>query len=106
MQAIGIILVSVICVSIFGTFFNSVLSRRNEGIFKRIYQARMNMHMGLMFLAIGSLQFLMPSGSGLRLFFICLILAVGLFNLYYGLKHHRFYSNQVKQNKEQTSPVS
>ncbi|TCW40845.1 YtpI family protein [Laceyella sacchari] len=106
MQAIGIILVSVICVTVFGTFFNSMLARRTDGLPKRIYQARMNMFMGLMFLAIGSLQFLMPSDSVLRLFFIGLILAVGLFNLYYGFKHHRFYSNQVKQHQERTSPVS
>lgn len=104
MDAIGIILVAVICLSIFGTFFNSILSRRSEGIFRRIYQARMNIHMGLMFLAIGSLQFMLPSESGLRLFFICLILAIGLINLYYGVKHHRYYRRSLALHREIKDP--
>ncbi|SEM96926.1 YtpI family protein [Lihuaxuella thermophila] len=102
MEAIGIVLVSIICITIFGTFFHSIMSRRAEGVTRRIYQARMNIHMGLMFLSIAILQLTIPGSSWLRYTFIFLIFAVGLINLYYGVKHRRYFRQLVETQDEVT----
>jgi hypothetical protein len=99
MEAIGIVLVSIICITIFGTFYHSIMSRRMEGVAKRIYQARMNIHMGLMFLSIAILQLTIPGSSWLRYTFIFFIFAVGLINLYYGVKYWRYF-RQSAQNRD------
>ncbi|MBA4495269.1 YtpI family protein [Paenactinomyces guangxiensis] len=91
MQAVTILLVSVICITIFGTFFHSMMSRRTKGISRRIYQARMNISMGIMFVSIAILQLTTPGGSWLRYTFIFLIFALGVINLYYGVKHRRYF---------------
>lgn len=91
MHAIGILLVSLIGVTIFGTIFYSIRYRRSQGVAKGIYQAYMNMNMGAMFISIATLQLLIPSSSWLRHLLIFLIFALGLINLYYGVKNYRYF---------------
>jgi hypothetical protein len=100
MELLGAVLASIICLTIFGTFYHSILSRRTDGVTKRLHQARMNLYMGAMFLAIGGLQFLLPGYSPLRVSLILLIMGIGLVNLYYGLKNLRHFGN-VAQNPEE-----
>ncbi|WP_124726913.1 YtpI family protein [Staphylospora marina] len=100
MEMIGIILVSLICVAIFGTFYHSILSRRSEGAPRGLHRARMNLYMGLMFLSIGFLQFFLPGTSPLRITLILLILALGAINLYYGWKRLRLYRPRPSRPEE------
>jgi uncharacterized membrane protein len=102
MQVVGILLISLILITVFGTFFNSILQRRNHGMVKRLYQARMNINMGIMFISIAALQLTMPGSSILRYFLLFLIIMVGLINLYYGIKYRRYYTEMMKQQSEAT----
>lgn len=99
MEAIGIVLVSVICITIFGTFYHSIMQRRTKDVARRIYRARMNIHMGLLFLSIAILQLTIPGSFWLRHVFIFFIFAVGLINLYYGVKHWRYF-RQLSHNRD------
>jgi uncharacterized membrane protein len=102
MQVVGILLICLILITVFGTFFNSILQRRNQGMVKRLYQARMNINMGIMFISIAALQLTMPGSSILRYFLLFLIIMVGLINLYYGIKYRRYYTEMMKQQSEAT----
>ncbi|MBA4601587.1 YtpI family protein [Thermoactinomyces mirandus] len=99
MTVFMIILVSLICLSIFGTFFNSILSRRKQGVHKQIYRARMNVNMGIMFISIAILQIISISLSIIQGILMALVFGLGFVNLYYGIKNSRFYK-QI-QNKQE-----
>jgi len=99
MDAIFILIVCTICIAFFGTFYHSISARRHQGATKALHQARMNIQMGILFLSIGILQVLTPGDSGLRLFLIALIFAVGLINLYYGIKRRRVVAAHLKNEK-------
>ncbi|MBA4541600.1 MULTISPECIES: YtpI family protein [Thermoactinomyces] len=100
MQVVGILLICLILITIFGTFFNSILQRRNEGMIKRLYQARMNINMGVMFISIAALQLTLPGSSFLRYFLLFLVIAAGLINLYYGIKYRRYYTEMINKQSE------
>ncbi len=94
-----IVLVSLICLSIFGTFFNSILSRRKQGVNKQIYRARMNVNMGIMFISIAILQTISIPVSFMQGTLMAMIFGLGFINLYYGIKNSRFYKQL--QNKQE-----
>lgn len=102
MEALMILLISLICISIFGTFFNSILSRRHQGISKHLYRARMNIYMGIMFLSIALLQFITIQTTMTQVVFISIIFGLGLINLYYGIKNHRYFK-QLGQREQEVS---
>ncbi|MGA8944110.1 MAG: YtpI family protein [Thermoactinomyces sp.] len=93
MAVFMIVLVSLICLSIFGTFFNSILSRRKQGVYKQIYRARMNVNMGIMFISIAILQIISIPLSVMQGFLMALVFGLGSVNLYYGIKNGRYYKH-------------
>ena len=104
MEALLILLISLICISIFGTFFNSILSRRHQGISKHLHRARMNIYMGVMFISIALLQLVTIQTTTLQGVFIAVIFGLGLINLYYGIKNHRYLKQQAQRKQEASQP--
>jgi hypothetical protein len=84
---LGPLLVTAILVGAFGTLYNSIRSRRTQGIAALIHRARMNIHMGVLFISIASLQLFLKGDSFLRLTLISLIFVLGALNLYYGIRN-------------------
>lgn len=78
----------------------SILSRRKqiETSLQFAYRARMNISMGICFLAWAGLQFTLPSAYVIRTILIVGILIIGLINLYYGIKRYRWLKKRSPQN--------
>lgn len=79
--------------------YYSVLSRRKqiETSLQFAYRARMNISMGLCFLAWAGLQFTLPSAYVIRTILIVGIFIIGLINLYYGIKRYRWFKKNYPQ---------
>ena len=67
-------------------------SRKHRGV----YAAKMNISMGVMLLAISLVQFLLFTGSTLRVIVGAVFLLLGLFNLFAGIRNYGLFS-RVKE---------
>lgn len=97
MKTLLLFLVTIIIVSAILVFTNNLAARRSEGNRRGFYQAKMNISMGVMFLAIAGMHFATPGGAWLRTLLNTLILIIGLVNLYYGIKHYRHFRTLLDQ---------
>lgn len=100
MDILFILIICSIGITTFGTIYHSILSRKKHGTAKALHQARMNIQMGILFLSIGLLQILTPGSHPIRLILIALICIVGLINLYYGIKRHKWVMAYIKAEPE------
>lgn len=89
MQVISLILVLVILVTSYGTVTHSVRSRRAKKGAREAIRAKMNMHMGTMFLCIAGLLMLSFNGAAFQFVAIILIALLGLFNLFAGYRNYQ-----------------
>ena len=89
MNSISLVfLVAVIIATIF-FFANSYASRQTEGTQRKLYQAKTNISMGFLFIAIGAFQLFISGHYWIRDLLIFLIFAIGLINLFYGFRNWR-----------------
>lgn len=93
-----LIVVSSASFSVFYSF--KTRSYRKEGNFDvmKFYNAKSNISMGLMLTAMGSIQLFTFSGTditGWRMSIGVVFLALGLFNLYMGVRNYRVFSAKV-----------
>lgn len=68
----------------------------------RWYNAKTNIAMGILLIAMAVIQFTFPELSGVRIGVGLVFLALGLFNLIFGIKHYRqFFPNEqsIQQGK-------
>lgn len=87
-----IITVGLGLLSLAGTLFYSIHSRRTSGLKQAIYRAWMNIFMGLLYLAIsGHLALFQLPALGYVM--VAAIAFLGLINLYYGWKNRRYYTD-------------
>jgi len=68
--------------------------RATDARLRGLYAARMNICMGPMLIFIALLYMLMFSGSTLKVIIGALLILMGLFNLYAGIRNHAVYSRQ------------
>lgn len=63
----------------------------------KFYNAKANMSMGLMLVAMGSIQLFLFGAdmTGWRMFIGIIFIALGLFNLYMGVRNYRTYLPKV-----------
>lgn len=92
----GALLVVFAC-SLFGSVFFSVryrrqLSRKARGI----DAAKMNISMGAMLISIAIIQLFLFTGSTVRVIVGAVMLLLGLFNLFAGLRNYGIY-NRIKE---------
>lgn len=87
----------------FSVFYSfKTRSYRKEGNFDvmKFYNAKANMSMGLMLTAMGFIQLFTFGGTditGWRMFIGAVFLALGLFNIYMGIRNYRVYVVKVRQ---------
>lgn len=98
---VQILLLVLICISTFFFVYESVLSRREDvpSHLQLRHRARMNIHMGILFLSISLLHLTSSSTNWIRYVLIGVIAIIGVVNLYYGIKNH----SQSKQIQEDSS---
>lgn len=92
----GALLVLFAC-SLFGSVFFSVryrrqLSRKTRGL----DAAKMNMSMGVMLISISIIQLFLFTGSTLRVIVGLVMLLLGLFNLFAGIRNYGVY-DRIKE---------
>lgn len=93
---ITIALVIIILFTAFGTIKNSTRSRHAEKGEREALRAKMNMHMGVMFLCIAALQFTSFSGAAFQFIIAILIAMLGLFNLFAGYRNFQQFRQFLK----------
>lgn len=93
MQWLHGILLGLIACSLFGSVLFSVRYRRQTSRKTRgIYAAKMNMCMGIMLVSISMIQLLLFSASTVRSIVGAVILLLGLFNLFAGIRNYGMFS--------------
>lgn len=86
------VLAAGILAALIATAYYSLRYRRSPDPRTRgLYNARMNIVMGVMLILIAAMQALLP-GSTIRVVIGALFLVLGLFNLFAGLRNHSIYN--------------
>lgn len=84
------------------SFVFSIMHRRTRSPERKgLLQARMNISMGLMLMAIAAIQILLFESSTVRIIVGTVFLLLGLFNLFAGLKNHAFFSRMAENRKNE-----
>ncbi|MFB9752567.1 YtpI family protein [Paenibacillus hodogayensis] len=92
----GALLIVFAC-SLFGSVFYSVRYRRQQARKARgIDAAKMNMSMGAMLVSISLIQLFLFEGSSVRVIVGLVMLLLGLFNLFAGIRNYGLY-NRIKE---------
>ncbi|OYD08423.1 YtpI family protein [Paludifilum halophilum] len=90
MKVVLILLTAGIIYTAIQTFSHSIKRQRSRGREQQKHQARMNIHMGILFIFIALMQGVHLSGSPIWLFLPLLVAALGVYNLAFGwrfIKH-------------------
>lgn len=92
MQTISFLSVIIILLSLCSMFYFSWTSRTRYKEGAQHVQAKglMNISMGILFFAIASFQFTLPTSNNWRYVLIGIIYLGAWINLYYGIKRYRF----------------
>lgn len=97
MNSISLLLLVVVIIATIFFFSNSYAYRRTKGTQRKLYQAKTNISMGILFIAIGTFQLLLPGNHWIRVLLIGLILVLGLINLFYGIRNWRKFRIAVEK---------
>ncbi|MCG7405846.1 YtpI family protein [Paenibacillus sp. ACRRX] len=93
MYVIQLILTLLICLASISSVFFSFRSRRSKNVLQRgLFAARTNICMGLLLILIAVFQMTMFTGSTLRVIIGAILLALGVFNLFAGLRNHGHFN--------------
>lgn len=93
MQVLQTFLIAVILATLFASVYFSFKYRRQTTRKARgLNAAKMNMSMGVMLVAISLVQLLLFTGSSVRVVVGAVMLLLGLFNLFAGLRNHALFS--------------
>lgn len=97
MFAIQITLFSLICILLALSLYFSFRSRRETDPAKRgLFSARMNICMGLMLVLIAITQIFFFSESSFRRIFGTVLVLLGLFNLFAGIRNHGHFNRMLR----------
>ncbi|MBG9737058.1 YtpI family protein [Paenibacillus alvei] len=92
METIQWVLIILICMTSGMSVYFSFRSRREQATALRgLYAAKMNICMGFMLLFIASIQIFMFTASTVRVIVGAVLLVIGLFNLFAGIRNHSHY---------------
>ncbi len=93
-------LLLLICLTSALSVIYSFRSRRQaEPVLRGLYAARMNVCMGLMLIFIASIQMFLYTGSTVRVIVGAVLLVIGLFNLFAGLRNHGHFQRLASPQK-------
>ncbi len=91
------IVFSLLIVQLLLTVYFSVRARTTlEPLRRGIFFARMNIMIGVTFLTLSLAQLFLSPYSWWRVSFAILVMLIGLYNLYVGIRNHGFYTRKQK----------
>ncbi|MEC0228139.1 YtpI family protein [Paenibacillus alba] len=97
MFAIQVTLFLLICVLLALTVFFSFRSRREQDAAKRgLFAARMNICMGFMLILIAVTQIFFFSESSFRRIFGTILVLLGVFNVFAGIRNHGHFNRLLR----------
>lgn len=97
MFAIQVILFSVICLLLGLSVYFSFRSRRETDAARRgLFSARMNICMGLMLVLIAITQIFFFSESSFRRIFGTVLILLGVFNVFAGIRNHGHFDRMLR----------
>lgn len=103
LQIVQTALVAVIVLTLFGSVYYSFKYRgQTSPRLRGLYAAKMNMCMGIMLLAIALVQMLLFSGSSIRVVIGVVLMLIGLFNLFAGIRNNSYYDRMTEPGSEPT----
>jgi len=88
------LLALVVVLSVLSVYYVFKSRRAGEPGLRGLYGARSNISMGALVIAIACLYMLLFSGSTLKVIVVAVLILLGLFNIFAGLRNHAFYSRQ------------
>lgn len=105
MFALQLILFVLIVLTVSVSIAYSIRFRREkEPMKKGIYNARLNISMGIMLISIAISQLFFFNDSNIRRVFGTVCLLLGLFNLFAGIRNHGAYQRHLEQKKQDATP--
>jgi ABC-type sugar transport system permease subunit len=100
MQTVQFILFSFIVLTVAVSVGFSIRTRREKDAVKRgVYNARLNISMGIMLIAIAVSQLFFFNDSNIRRIFGTVCLLLGLFNLFAGIRNHGAYTRMLEKRQ-------
>jgi hypothetical protein len=82
------------------TVYYSIRGRRSRDILQRaIFFARMNIMIGVLFLTMSFAQLFTTSYNQWLIMFAIVVMIIGLFNLFVGIRNHGIYTRLSKTEK-------
>lgn len=91
-QTLQVLLSILIMISLaFTVFFSFRYRRQTDARLRGLFQARMNICMGIMLILIAVSQLFFFQDTAMRRFFGTVCLLLGLFNLYSGIRSHSHF---------------
>lgn len=94
----SILLAIVVICAILSVVFSLKYRRASDDAIRGLHQARMNISMGIMLIAIALIQIFLFEANWLRTIIGAIFLLLGLFNLFAGLRNQRIYKQIVLKN--------
>lgn len=95
----SILLAIVVICAILSVVFSLKYRRASDDAIRGLHQARMNISMGIMLIAIALIQIFLFEANWLRTIIGAIFLLLGLFNLFAGLRNQRIYKQIVLKNE-------
>lgn len=91
-----VIIIGICFTSLLSVFFSFKARRQSDMRLRGLYAARLNMSMGVMLLFIALFFMLAYTGSTIKVIIGSLLLVIGLFNLFAGLRNHSVYNTMKR----------
>jgi ABC-type sugar transport system permease subunit len=105
MSTIQVVLFLLIVFTVALSIGLSIRTRREKELGKRgLYNARLNISMGIMLICIAISQLFFFNDSNIRRVFGTVCLLLGLFNLFAGIRNHGVYSRMLEKRKAPDAP--
>lgn len=92
-----VIVVVIICMSLMSVYFSYKSRRASNARERGIFGARLNICMGTSLVFVALFMMLAFSGSTVKVIICGLIIVIGLFNLFAGLRNNSIYSSMRGQ---------
>ncbi|CAH1219349.1 hypothetical protein PAECIP111893_04548 [Paenibacillus plantiphilus] len=87
-----VIIIGICMTSLLSVFFSIKARRQSDSRLRGLNTARLNMSMGVMLVFIALFFMLAYTGSTIKVIIGTLLLIMGLFNLFAGLRNHSVYN--------------
>jgi|GEM_PF-298509 len=99
----SVLLAIVVLCAVLSFLFSFRYRRATDAAVRGLFQARMNISMGIMLIAIAIIQIFLFEANWLRSIIGAIFLLMGLFNLFAGIRNRRIFSQLIAKQQPRKS---